>query len=180
MSADDIIFGPLAAPLKSSTTLTPTGNGIVRHAHSMSVEILTSYDRSVYTRAATEVMDHIVLEHQLQPKLIDVRRLARTAKGALDLVEITQRFYDGIPEIWISRPQQMAPDQFRFEGRFGYFRVNRMPRASTPIGWVTWSWLDSERGQLPCIDLGLILVPVDDRWYRVFKTKAEAEQYYLS
>lgn len=180
MSADDILFEPLVAPLVPIAKPASTGTGIVRHTHSLSVEILKSQERSVYTRAATEVMDHIALEHQQHAKLLDVRRLARTAKGALDLVEIAQRFYDGIPEIWISRPQHMAPDRFSFEGRFGYLRVNRMPRMSAPLGWVAWSWIDSERGQLPCIDLGLILVPVDECWYRVFKTKAEAEQYYLS
>jgi len=126
-----------------------------------------------------DVMNKVVAEHSVS-NLIDVRQAKNVPQGALDLSAIVNRYYDGDEELWVACPSHMPPDLIRFLGRFGYQKIVQMPTRHGSFEFVYWSFLDTNAGILPGIDLGVILVPLGDRWYRVFTNKSDARAYYVS
>lgn len=176
MNADDILFDPIHKPAVKP----PIESGITRRAEAISVEIRATIPRSVYMDAAHEVMDSVVKHHSLPNVLVDVRTATFQPRGALDLLGLVTRFHDGNEEIWVSCPQHMPPDLIRFQGRFGFKKSCKMPKKHGSFGFVYWSWVDTNAGELPGIDLGIIMVPIGDRWYRVFASKSDARDYYQS
>ena len=69
---------------------------------------------------------------------------------------------------------------FKFSGRFGFIRACKMPTLETNLITITWYSFDTDQGQLPAIDLGLLLYNPKDRWCRVFPNNVDAQTYYKS
>lgn len=177
MNPDDILFEPIVKPAKSQPE---ADTGVIRRPEFISVTMRNVVPRAVYMTAAADVMDNVVKHHAMNNVLIDVRTAKFNPRGALDLYGLVTRFHDGNEELWVSCPQHMPPDLMRFRGRFGFKKCCKMPKNNGSLHYVYWSWVDTNAGELPGIDLGIILVPVIDRWYRVFASKSDARIYYES
>ena len=174
MNADEILFDPIVKPTQTPELTT----GVLRRASDIFVEINTQFSQALYTSAAHEVMNRVVAIHK-SAVMADARNVVGQPSGALDLTHLVDRYHDDIEEIWVARPKHMPPDLMRFYGRFGVKKTCIMPQGHGSFDYLYWAWIDSNAGELPALDLGIILVPVDNqRLYRVFANKSEANAYY--
>jgi hypothetical protein len=176
MSANDILFDPIV----KSTPVSDGETGIIRRSDEIRVEELKLHRRrALYTDVTHEIMNRVVRVHGA-PSLIDVRTVVCGPQGSLDLTGIVNRYYDGDGEMWVSRPRHMPADLIRFTGRFGVKKTVMLPVEHGSFTYVHWAWVDTNAGEIPILDLGLILVPTNEKWYRVFPSKGDAVDYYQS
>jgi hypothetical protein len=176
MSALSVLYSPVGK--RPQSTGNPTG--IIRQPDSMTVEILNNEQRSNFTNAAYDIMDTIALAHSIVGLMVDVRFEPKKPQGALNLATITDRFYDGNEELWVSRPGHMPPDLIRFKGRFGYRKFIMFPVNHGNFECVHWAWLDTNAGEVPGIDVGVVIVSLTEKQYRLFSNKSDATAYYQS
>src|SRR4051812_2964026 len=126
MNADDALFEPL---FQSSSQI-PLDPGITRLPCGTLVEISTSKDKALYIAAASVLIDEAVRSY---PSLQDVRTTTIPVPAkCLNLLEITERFYDGDPQVWISCPKLVSPTSVKLFGRFGYINYFQFPQAHKP------------------------------------------------
>ena len=179
MSVDDILFEPLdKTPVGPTTSVPERAAGIIRYPGALMVEIQPRSARHIYTDIATEINDFAVTD---MPSLADVRKPPTPKpRGAIDLTGMVGRFHDGNEDVWISRPKHMQPSEHRFTGRFGYAKACQMPHNMGKLGYITWYWLDTDNGQLPVVDLGLLVYHPANKWWRVFTNKIDAQEYFNS
>jgi hypothetical protein len=178
MSVDDIIFEPLGKTQSGpSVSVSERAAGIIRYPGAVLAEVQYRSSRRVYTDLANEIHDFAVTD---MPSLTDIRKEAPRVHGAIDLTGLVGRFHDGNEELWVSRPKHMQPGRHRFTGRFGYAKVCKMPVNMSNLGYITWYWIDTDDGQLPAVDLGLLVYHPSHKWWRVFTNKSDAQEYYNS
>ena len=178
MTADDILFEPITTSSTSPSQGLPAGvgGGIIRYPGVVSGQIDTRLPKTLYTDLATEFIDFAVTD---LPLLVDIRSPNIIHwRGQKNLVDIVERFYDGFDDMWISRPNHMTATLHKFTGRFGLTKACKMPQDNGPLTVMTWYWIGTDNGQLPALDLGLLVVHPVDKWYRCFTNQADAMNYY--
>lgn len=176
MNVDDLLFEPI--------TSNPSGMGTAQHSISKSpncmwVEIIRSSLKQNFINLANEVIDHAARDF---PSLIDVRsNKAPIPKKCLNLVDITDRYYEGQSEIWIARPSIMFPTKLYFEGTFGFLKYYRMPQ-SAKVGAKKgfFYWIDTDQGQIAMLDLGILCAHTNISAYHCFTNENDANEYYRS
>ena len=174
MTPTDILFEPIK---NIKSTPSPNVQYIRQTKNTLCVEIEKQIAQQIFSDLAMEVMDHATAG---SPELLDVRLPIIKPHGVVNLKEIVERFYHGIADMWISRPHHMSATQHKFTGVFGYTKACRMPQQHQPLGVLTWYWVDTDDGQLPAVDLGLLVVHPRHKWYRVFTNQTDATSYYQS
>lgn len=183
MTAADLLFEPFNLPTTTGTAPAPTGTasstGIIMVSGNYTrVDIQRTQSRQLYTDTAIAVMDAAALHH---PTMFDVRHSRHLLpNGFLTLVDMVDRFHDGLDSFWIARPQAMQPQLFKFEGRFGHFKFMRMPQQFIPSVTTHWFWIDTDAGQLAAIDLGVLMMDKKLKLYHAFINQADALSYYTS
>jgi hypothetical protein len=180
-TANDALFEPFDAP-KFTSSHQPS-NGILKRSGTTAVEIMTANPKSLYTDIAAEVMDYACT---CFPQMSDVRNAstayAKIPIGALNLIQLVDRFYNGDRTFWVAAHPHTQPHEYEFVGRFGHFKVCRFPQqvatGTIPQFVADWFWLDTTEMQMSAVELGLICVHPKMQFVHMFDNQTNAQRYF--